>query len=149
PPAGRGLTLRVGPVTERTNPGFRSVAHGHLMRKPAMAGITGSRGICHFGALTRRRHVMQPENDTQAVRRVLARAGITAAALTLSLGAAAPAAMAGAHAAGGHGGSGGSKPAGHDSATQDKSKHKSSSTGDSHHDDSDEGSQGGGSANGG
>src|SRR4051812_49931935 len=59
-----------------------------------MAGIAGSRGKCHFGAQTRRRTVMQPENDTQAVRRVLARAGITAAALTLSLGAAAPVAYA-------------------------------------------------------
>src|SRR3954452_4537742 len=47
---------------------------------------------------------MQPENDTQAVRRVLARAGITAAALTLTLGAAAPIAMACEH-AGAHGGS--------------------------------------------
>src|SRR5947209_6702692 len=37
---------------------------------------------------------MQPENDIQAVRRVLARAGITAAALTLTMGAAAPAAFA-------------------------------------------------------
>ena len=44
---------------------------------------------------------MQPDNDTQQVRRVLARAGITAAALTLALGAAAPAAFA-------HDGSGGS-----------------------------------------
>ncbi|HET6817711.1 MAG TPA: hypothetical protein VFH66_10850 [Mycobacteriales bacterium] len=35
--------------------------------------------------------MMQPENDTQAVRRVLARAGITAAALTLTFGPAAPA----------------------------------------------------------
>jgi len=54
---------------------------------------------------------MQPENDTQAVRRVLARAGVTAAALTLTLGAAAPAAFAG-H-SGGHAG-GGSNAAGHD-----------------------------------
>src|SRR3954464_9569549 len=113
-----------------------------------MAGIAGSRGKCHFGALTRRRHVMQPENDTQAVRRVLARAGITAAALTLSLGAAAPAALA-CHGGGGHGDSGGSQAAGHDrdSATQDK--HKSSSGEDSHHGDSDEASQTGGSSGGG
>src|SRR4051812_50176726 len=72
-----------------------------------MAAIAGSRGKCHFGAQTRRRTAMQAENDTQAVRRVLARAGITAAALTLSLGAAAPAALA-CHGGGGHGDSGGS-----------------------------------------
>src|SRR4051794_41523465 len=59
-----------------------------------MAAIAGSRGKCHFGAQTRRRTAMQAENDTQAVRRVLGRAGITAAALTLSLGAAAPVAYA-------------------------------------------------------
>src|SRR4051812_49510262 len=93
---------------------------------------------------------MQPENDTQAVRRVLARAGITAAALTLSLGAAAPAALA-CHGGGGHGDSGGFPAARHDrdGATQDKSKHKSSSGEASPHRDSHEDSPGGGSTHGG
>src|SRR4051812_49966473 len=99
-----------------------------------MAAIAGSRGKCHFGAQTRRRTAMQAENDTQAVRRVLARAGITAAALTLSLGAAAPAALA-CHGGGGHGDSGGFPAArpDRDGATQDKRQDKSSSGETSHH----------------
>src|SRR4051812_31918243 len=83
---------------------------------------------------------MQHENDTQAVRRVLARAGITAAALTLSLGAAAPAALA-CHGGGGHSDSGGSKASGHDRSTGGHDSDKSGQ--DSHHSGSHEGSEGG------
>src|SRR3954464_7088166 len=96
-----------------------------------MAGIAGSRGKCHFGAQTRRRTVMQPENDTQAVRRVLARAGITAAALTLSLGAAAPIAYA-CHGGGGDkGDKGGSSQGG---SSQGSSGHGGDHQGDHHGD---------------